>query len=145
VSVRDIGNKLFSTLAIMIIYSNITLLVLAVIDINDFNIGNYDNYNNVRGCIMSPSKPSLRTVSISSSEALVDYTTQMEQYNNLPDNDEVGELIDRSQLFYVEGKKEDNPVSEITNSSISREQQYVNNGDPALSKATNSNKHVFNM
>jgi len=45
----------------------------------------------------------------------------------------------------VEGEKEGNPVSETTNSSISKEQQYVSNEDPALSKATNSNKHVFNM
>ena len=122
-----------------------TLLALVAIDINDFNVSNCDNYNNVREYMMSPSKPSSRTVSISSSKALVDYATQMEQYNNLPDNNKVGELIDRSQLFYVEGEKEDNPVSETANSSISREQQYVSNEDPALSKATNSNKHVFNM
>ena len=122
-----------------------TLLALVAIDINDFNVSNCDNYNNVREYMMSPSKPSSRTVSISSSKALVDYATQMEQYNNLPDNNKVGELIDRSQLFYVEGEKEDNPVSETANSSISREQQYVSNEDLALSKATNSNKHVFNM
>jgi len=50
-----------------------TLLALAVMDIDDFNVGNCDNYNDIRGCTMSPSKHSTRTVFISSNEASVDH------------------------------------------------------------------------
>ena len=55
-----------------------TLLALVVIDIDDFNIGNCNNHNDVRGYMMSSSKPSTRAVSMSSSEALVNYATQIE-------------------------------------------------------------------
>jgi len=33
----------------------------------------------------------------------------------------------------------------VTDSNISREQQYVSNEDLALSKATNSDEHIVNM
>ena len=45
----------------------------------------------------------------------------------------------------MEGEKEDNPISKVTDSSISRKQQCVSNEDPALSKITNPNEHVFNV
>ena len=38
-----------------------------------------------------------------------------------------------------------NQVSKVADSNSFREQQYVINEDLALSKATNSNEHVFNM
>jgi len=77
-SVRDTGNKFFSTSAIPTTHLNMTLLALVVINIDDFNIGNCNNYNDVRKYMMSSSKPSTRTVSMSSSEALVNYATQIE-------------------------------------------------------------------
>ena len=143
--VRDTENKFFSTSAIMTTYLNITLLALVAMNINNFNISNCNNYDDVREYIMSPSKPSTKTVSISSSKALVDYATPMEWCNNLPNDDEVGKPINRSQLSHMEGEKEDNPVSKVTDSSISRKQQCVSNEDPALSKITNPNEHVFNV
>jgi len=67
VPIRDMGNKFFSTSAITTTYSSMTLPTLAAMDINDFNVGNCDNYDNVRGCMISPSKPSTRIVFMSSS------------------------------------------------------------------------------
>jgi len=69
----------------------------------------------------------------------------MEQHNNLFNNNEVRELINRSQLSYVKEEGEGNPVSEVIDSSISRKQQYVSNKDSALSRAINSKKHMFNV
>ena len=40
---------------------------------------------------------------------------------------------------------QDNQVSKVANSSSSREQQHVFNKNLALNRATNSNKHVFNV
>jgi len=76
--VRDTENKFFSTSAIMTTYLNITLLALVAMNINNFNISNCNNYDDVREYIMSPSKPSTKTVSISSSKASVDYAIPME-------------------------------------------------------------------
>ena len=45
----------------------------------------------------------------------------------------------------MEEGEEDSPVSEATDSSISKEQQHVSNEDLAFSKATNSNEHMVNM
>jgi len=39
------------------------------------------------------------------SEASVDYATRMEWLNNVPDNEKTRELIDSSQLSYVEPKE----------------------------------------
>ena len=82
---------------------------------------------------------------MSSSETSVDYATRMEWLNNLPDNEETRELIDSSQLSYVTPGKQGNQVSKMADSSSSREQQYVINENLALSKATNSNEHMFNV
>jgi len=74
-------------------------------NVDDFDGRNVNNYDNVRGYIMTSNKTSSRTVSMSSSEILVDYTTRMEQLNNVPDNEEIREPIDSSQLSYEEPKE----------------------------------------
>jgi len=74
-------------------------------DVDDFDSRNVDNYNEVRGCTMTSNKMSSRTVSMSSSEASVDYATKMEQLNDVPDNAETREPIDSSQLSYAEPKE----------------------------------------
>ena len=122
-----------------------TLPNLGKIDIDDFHGGSIDNYNDVRGYTMYSNKTSSRTVSMSSSETSVDYATRMEWLNNLPDNKETRELINSSQLSYVTPGKQGNQVSKMADSSSSREQQYVINENLALSKATNSNEHMFNV
>ena len=82
---------------------------------------------------------------MSSSEASVDYATRMERLNDLPDNEETREPIDSSQLSHATPGEQCNQVSKAADSSSSREQQCVINEDPALSRATNSNEHVFNV
>jgi len=100
-SIRDIGNKTFSNLANMTSDSRMTLPNSGEMDIDDFHGKSINNYNNVRGHMMYSNKTSSRTVSMSSSEALVNYTTRIEQLNNLPDNEEIRESIDSSQLSYA--------------------------------------------
>ena len=82
---------------------------------------------------------------MSSSEASVDYATRMEWLNDLPDNEETREPIDSSQLSHATPGEQCNQVSKAADSSSSREQQRVINEDPTLSRATNSNEHVFNV
>ena len=72
------------------------------IDIDDFNIDNVNNYDDMRGCTMFSTKTSSRTVSMSLSEALVDYITRMECLNNVSDDEETREPINSSQLSYAE-------------------------------------------
>ena len=83
------------------------------IDIDDFNIDNVNNYDDVRGCTMSSKKTSSRTVSMSLSEALVDYITRMECLNNVSDDEETRKPINSSQLSYAEYREVQ--VSRATN------------------------------
>ena len=94
---------------------------------------------------MSSNKATLRTVLISSSKALEDYATRMEYLNNVSNSEEIREPIDSSQLFYAKWRGKGNPVSKVADSSISREQQHISNENPALSRVTNSNEHIFNI
>jgi len=57
--------------------SRMTLPNSGEMDIDDFHGGSVDNYNDVGGRTMYSNKTS-RTVSMSSSEASVDYATRME-------------------------------------------------------------------
>ena len=86
-------------------HSRMTLPPSMGMNVDDFDGRNVNNYDNVRGYIMTSNKTSSRTVSMSSSEILVDYTTRMEQLNNVPDNEEIREPIDSSQLSYEEPKE----------------------------------------
>jgi len=45
----------------------------------------------------------------------------------------------------VTPEEQGNQVSKVADSSSSRKQQHIINKNLALSKATNSNKHMFNM
>ena len=74
-------------------------------DVDDIGGNCADNYNDVRGCTMTSKKMASRTVSMSLSEASVDYATKMEHLNDIPDNVETREPIDSSQLSYAEPKK----------------------------------------
>jgi len=47
-------------------------------DIDDFVSRNVNNYNNVRDYFMTSNKTASRTVSMSSSETLVNYATRIE-------------------------------------------------------------------
>ena len=105
VPARDIGNKSFVTSGIMNSYSRMTLPPNIGMDVDDFGSRNVDNHNEVRGCTMTSNKMSSRTISMSSSEASVDYATKMEQLNDVPDNAETREPIDSSQLSYAEPKE----------------------------------------
>ena len=144
-SIRDIGNKIFSNSANIISDSRMTLPNSKKMNIDDFHDRSIDNYNDVRECMIYSNKTSSRTVLMSSSEALVNYATKMEQLNNLPNNKETREPIDSSQLSYIASGEQGNQVSKVANSSSSRKQQYVINEDLALNRATNLNKYMFNM
>ena len=74
-------------------------------DVDDFGSRNVNNYDDVRGRTMTSNKTSSRTVSMSSSEALVDYATKLECLNNVLDDEETREPIDNSQLSYAEPKE----------------------------------------
>jgi len=74
-------------------------------DIDDFNVSNIDNYDDVRGHTMSSNKTAFRTISMSSSEPSVNYTTRMECLNDVPDNKKTRKPIDSSQLSYAEHRE----------------------------------------
>ena len=91
--IRDIGNKSLFTSVIMNLHSRMDFLPNMGMDVNDFGSSNVNNYNNVRGYTMTSNKTASRTVSMSLSEALVDYATKIEHLNNIPDNIETRDPI----------------------------------------------------
>ena len=102
------------------------------IDIDDFNIGNINNYNEIRKCTMSSNKATFRTVFMFSSKTLKDYATRVECLNNIPDDEEIREPIDSSQLFYAEQEEIEIQVSRVTNyENRARKQPDIENA-PAL-------------
>ena len=102
VPIRDIGNTTFSTLAIMILDSNMDILALGVMNINNFNIGSIDNFDDVREHMIFPNKAISRIVSMSSSKASKEYAAKVERLNSVPDNNEFRKPIDSSNLSYSE-------------------------------------------
>ena len=101
VPIRDIENTIFSSLAIITTDMHMNLLAPVEINIDDFNVSNIDNYNNVRKWTISSNKATSRTASMSSSKTSEDYTTRVEYFNSVPDNKEIREPIDSSQLSYT--------------------------------------------
>ena len=77
-------------------------------DIDNIFGSNADNYDDVRGHTMTSNKLSSKTVSISSSKALVDYATKMEHLNDFSENKETRELVNSSQLSYTVLEKQGN-------------------------------------
>ena len=142
--IRDIGNKFFSTSAISTTYSNITSLASIDMNINNFNVGINDNYEKARRCTMSSKMNTSRTISMSSSEASVDYITRMEQLNNSLDKEIVRNLINSSQLSYANEGETNNPVSEVADSRAIKE-QCGGNENLALNRAISASKHVYNV
>jgi len=99
-------------------------------EIDDFINSNVDNYDNVRGYTMTSNKNSSRTVFISLSKALVDYSTGMEQLNNISEETIFKELVDSLQLSYVD--KEDIQISKATNHENRTCPQHDNTNIPTL-------------
>ena len=93
VPIRDIGNKSFSTSATTNSDSRMALPTNIGMDIDNFIGSNANNYDDMRGHTITSNKTSFRSVSMSSSEALVDYATRMEYYNNFPKDEETRELL----------------------------------------------------
>lgn len=65
-------------------------------DIDDFVSSNVDNYDEVRGRTMTSNKNPSKTVSMTSSEASVDYATNMERLNDVSEETAHKEPIDSS-------------------------------------------------
>ena len=134
VPVRDIGNKLFFTSAISTIYLNITLQAPVEMDIDNFNIRNDNNYKEVRRHTISSKMNMSRTVSMSLSEALEDYTTRLEQLNDSLDKEVVKNPINSSQLSYANVGETDNSVSEILTLGLQRNNMAVTRTQPLIGK-----------
>jgi len=73
-------------------------------DIDNLVINYGDNYNKIRGHTMTSNKNHSRTVSITSSKASIDYATRMERFNDVSEKTVYKELIDSSQLSYMDNK-----------------------------------------
>ena len=86
-------------------YSKMTFPPNMDIDVDDFSSSNTNNYNDVRDHTMTSNKVLSKTISISLSEALVDYATRMECLNDIPNNVKTREPINSSQLSYLKPKK----------------------------------------
>ena len=73
-------------------------------DIDDLIISYGDNYDKIRGCTIASNKNPSRTVSMTLSEASVDYTTRIERLNNVSEEIAHKKLIDSLQLSYMDNK-----------------------------------------
>ena len=93
--IRDIRNKFFSTSANTNSTSRMTLPTDMRMNIGNFVSNIADNYDEVRGHTMTHNKQASRTVSMSLSEALVDYTTKIEHLDNYLKDKDLREPIDR--------------------------------------------------
>ena len=122
-----------------------TLLANMGMEIDNIFGSNANNYNDVRSHTITSNKPSFRTVSKSSSKALVNYATRIEHLNDFPENEEIRKPVNSSQLLYAILEEQDNQVSKAADSSSTIKQQCVSNKNPALNKAINSNKNMFNV
>jgi len=79
-------------------------------DIDIFTVNNYDD---IRKRIMSPSKASLRTASMSLSVLSEPYYEKMEHFNNFSYK-EFREPVNSFQLSYNNNKGKENQVSKTT-------------------------------
>ena len=93
---------------------------------------------------MSSDNNTFRTISMSLSEASVDYATRLEWCNNLMDKEEVRNPIDSFQLSYTNERETGNPISKVADSSALKK-QCVSNKDLVLNRATISSEHVYNI
>ena len=143
--IRDIRNKFFSTSANTNSASRMTLPTDMGIDIDNFISNIADNYDEVRGHTITYNKQVSRTVSMSSSEALVVYTTKMKRLNNCLKDKDLREPIDKSQLLYVTPRKQGNQVRVVADPTNNTREQYVPIEGLALNISCSSNKNMFNM
>ena len=105
VPIREIGNKLFLFLAIMISTTNITLLTMNISTYIRMDFANTirntsDNYNEMRSKISTSDKYSSRDSSVSSTVLLVAYSKWMEINNNIND-DTIIDAANLPQLSYA--------------------------------------------
>jgi len=121
IPIRDLANKHSFTSAFNSTSSQIARTLA-------YKVINIDNFNNIRGRSTSPSKIS---PSISSTTSSILYYKKMEINNNLPDK-KFTEPVDSFQLPYKNNSEEDIPISEATDNSSNRNQQYASNKALAL-------------
>ena len=122
--IRELVNKYLSTSAF-----NSTPLQMTRIPANEAM--DVNNYNDIRGRTTSSSKVSLRVALVTSNASSISYHERMEINNNLSD-EEFRDPIDSSQLSYKGNNEEGNPVSEVTDNSLTRNLQHVRNKALAL-------------
>ena len=101
-----------------------------------------DNYDEMRGCTITHNKQAFRTVSMSSSKALVLYATKIECLNDCLKDKDSREPIDRSQLLHATPREQRNQVSAVADPTNNIRKQCVSIKDLALSS---SNENMFNV
>ena len=109
-------------------------------DVDDIYGGNLDNYDSVRGLTIFPANllPSLDIMSVT--EGLVNYAGKMERNNDI--NEEIVELVNRSQLSYAMNDKE-TLSSKIAAILINMIPPHVINVEPICNFYEDNN--VFNI
>jgi len=124
VLIRDLANKYSFTSAFNPIPSQIARTPAhKAMDIN--------NFDDIRERLTSSSKKSFKSPSISSTTSSIPYHEKIEINNNLPDK-EFTEPVNSSRLSYKDNSREGIPVSEATDISSTKNQQYVSNKALAL-------------
>ena len=93
------------------------------IDLDNFVI-TY-NYNEMRDHTEIHNKQTSRTVSMFSSKSLIDYYIRIEQFNNSIKDEDLKDLIDRSQLLYVTSEEQRNQVSIVTDPMKNIKEQCI--------------------
>ena len=113
--------------------SNMTLQNLPPnmgMDINNFVSSNVSNYDKVRDYTITFNKNPSKTVSITLSKAPMDYATRMERLNDVSEKTVYKELIDSSQLSYVDNK--DIQISRVADYENRVYSQHGSANTPAL-------------
>ena len=102
--IRDLENIFFRKSAITRTTKRMSFAKIDNMDVDDIYGGNLDNYNSMRGLTIFPANllPSLDIMSVT--EGLVNYAGKMERNNDI--NEEIVELVNRSQLSYAMNNKE---------------------------------------
>ena len=104
VSIREIGNKFYSTSAFHNPASNMTPtsdIDITIDIVDDLFKSGCNNYNEVRGCIMTSNTYSPRTPSIFSSKCDEDYTTRVQYESDNMVEDNLVVMTNSPQLEYA--------------------------------------------
>ena len=138
--IRDSENIFFRKSAITRTTKRMSFAKIDNIDVDDIYGGNLDNYDSVRGLTIFPANllPSLNIMSVT--EGLVNYVGKMERNNDI--NEEIVELVNRSQLSYAMNDKE-TLSSKIAAIPINMIPPHVINVEPICNFYENNN--MFNI